>query len=202
MRCQELQTIGNDADRRRVMIPARPVLWSILLHGLVISMFLIGGGTGLRYASSGELLSVRLLADNGQESLDSALPDSNVSNSAVENVANQSALSSTPVRKMWEAPDLQTWSEEGYLPQEFLSRAAFPVDDIDLQDISSPEEGAFQMYLWIDSRGKVTRVDVQDSKVAAWFVDQIVERFKRSRFTPGLRGDRPVAAIMHIEVVF
>lgn len=75
------------------------------------------------------------------------------------------------------------------------------MDEIDLQDISSPEEGAFRMYLWIDSRGRVTRVDVQDPKVDAWFVDQIVERFRKSRFTPGLRG-KPVAAIMHVEVSF
>lgn len=202
MRCQEMQMIGSDVDRCREMIPAQPVLWSILFHVLVISIFLVGGSTGFRYASTGEMLSVRLLADHDQESLDSAIPASNVRNPSVENVANQSALSGARLSKMWEAPDLLAGSEEGYLPPEFLSRAAFPVDDIDLQDISSPEEGSFQMYLWIDSRGKVTRVDVQESKVAAWFVDQIVERFKSSRFTPGLRGDRPVAAIMHVEVVF
>ena len=202
MRCQQLQTNWSEADGQREMIPARPVLWSLLLHGLLITALLIGGGTGFRYDSIGSGLSVRLLSANSEPSLDSVTPGSNASNSTSEGLANNAVTIDTPESKAWRAPDSAAGNEEGYLPQEFLSRAATPADDIDLQDIFAPEEGLFKMYLWIDSSGKVTRVDVQDTEVAGWFVDQVVERFKRSRFTPGLLGGRPVAAIMHIEVVF
>ncbi len=202
MRCQELQTIRSDANSRRKIIPAQAFICSILLHALVMSIFLIWGSAGFRHSSAGGMLSVRLLAADGQGGGDSAASVSDIRNTIVRAVANLSEFSSTSLNNRWESSDLLTGMEEGYLPQEFLSRTAFPVDDIDLQDISSPEEGVFQMYLWIDSRGRVTRVDVQDSNAADWFVDQIVERFKKSRFTPGLRGDKPVAAIMHVEVVF
>lgn len=202
MCCQELQTLQNDAVRREKIIPAKAFLGSILLHALVVLMFLIWGTTGFRHASTGEMLSVRLVDAGGHERLDSATPASNMRNPVVEAVANLSIPAGTTISKKWDASDLLTGSEEGYLPQEFLSRVAIPVDEIDLQDISSPEEGAFQMYLWIDSRGRVTRIDVQDPNVAAWFVDQIVERFRKSRFTPGLRGDKPAASIMHVEVIF
>lgn len=93
-------------------------------------------------------------------------------------------------------------SDEGYLPQEFLSRAAIPEDEIDLQEIPPPGTGSFRMLVWINSRGDVARIDLDNSDVPAWFSEQVVDRFKKSRFRPGLRDEKPVASIMRVEVTY
>lgn len=90
--------------------------------------------------------------------------------------------------------------DEGYLPQEFLSRAAIPEDEIDLQEIPPPGTGSFRMLVWINSRGDVARIDLDDSDVPAWFSQEVVDRFKKARFKPGLRDEKPAASIMRIEV--
>ena len=93
--------------------------------------------------------------------------------------------------------------DEGYLPQRFLSNAATPEDEIDLQDIQPPEAtGTFRMLVWINSRGKVTRVDVDETETPSWFVDQVINKFRESQFKPGLRDGIPVASIIHVEVNF
>jgi hypothetical protein len=93
--------------------------------------------------------------------------------------------------------------DEGYLPQEYLSNAARPEDDIDLQDIVQPAvPGSLQLQVWIDHRGVVTRVDLGASEAPGWFTDQVIDRFKQSRFNPGQRDGKPVACIMRIEVVY
>jgi len=92
--------------------------------------------------------------------------------------------------------------DEGYLPQESLSRAAVPENEIDLQDLQPPGAGSFKMQVWINSQGKVTRVDLEESDVPSWFTDQVVDRFKKSWFKPGQRDEKPVASIMRVEVNF
>ena len=58
------------------------------------------------------------------------------------------------------------------------------------------------MNLWINKDGAVTQIDQEDSEVPVWFTDRIIEKFKQSRFIPGIREDKPVASILRVEVTF
>lgn len=90
---------------------------------------------------------------------------------------------------------------EVYLPDDFLTVSAIPLGEIDLYNLPSPAEtGAFTMSIWIASSGIVTRVELDETTTPRWFANQIVEKFKSSRFTPAQRGGRVVASIMRVEV--
>lgn len=93
--------------------------------------------------------------------------------------------------------------DEGYLPDDYLSRPATPEHEIDLQDIDPAQvAGRMQLLLWIDSNGEVTQVDIEATDAPGRFTDQVIDRFKQSHFVPGQRDDKPVASLMRIEVSF
>jgi len=101
-----------------------------------------------------------------------------------------------------ENPATTANQDEVYLPQEVLTAAATPSEEIDLQGESPPGPGGFRITLWISKDGLVTQVDLEDSETPIWFTDRIIEIFKQSKFVPGMREDRPVASTLLVEVTF
>ena len=101
-----------------------------------------------------------------------------------------------------ENPATAVDQDEVYLPQEVLTTAATPNEEIDLQGESPPGPGGFLITLWISKDGLVTQVDLKDSETPIWFTDRIIEIFKQSRFVPGMREDRPVASTLLVEITF
>ena len=91
---------------------------------------------------------------------------------------------------------------EVYLPQELLSSTATPREEIDLQGDSPPGPGIFRLTLWIDQDGSVTQIDLEETELPAWFTDRIIDKFRRSAFSPGLRDDQPVSSTLRVEVTF
>lgn len=205
MHCQELRLGRSGIDYSRVLIPVRPVLWSVLFHVLLLLFLDIDWHPVSLFSRANDKLQVRLVSvGDGRKSYEAShvLGIHEGSSSGRGEFEQQSIAPKADIVKPERTNNETAGFDDGYLPQELLSRAAIPEDDIDLQDITPPGEGAFQMYLWVDSRGDVTRIDVQKSEVAEWFVEKVVDRFKKSKFKPGLRDNKPVAAIMHIEVFF
>ncbi len=204
MHCQELRSGWSGIKYPRVLIPVRPILWSVLFHGLLLLFLHINWHPISLFSWANDKLLVRLMSvGDGENSLESSrVSGIDDGSNGIGNIEQRSVAPGVGIVKPERANNETAGLDDGYLPQELLSRAAIPEDDIDLQDITPPGEGAFQMYLWVDSRGDVTRIDVQESEVAEWFVEKVVDRFKKSKFKPGLRDNKPVAAIMHIEVFF
>ena len=107
-----------------------------------------------------------------------------------------------PTEQQEGGPEEISTAEDVYLPRQLLSTAATPRGDIELQDILPPVRGAFQMHLWITRDGKVTQIDVEASPTPAWFVEQVVERFRQSDFNPATRDELAVPSILDVEVSY
>jgi hypothetical protein len=92
-----------------------------------------------------------------------------------------------------------------YLPRGKLTRAAHPLEEIDLNDASLGEsgfEGEIELVLLIERDGRVGEVIVPavDDRVAA-FAERAAARFRAARFSPGEVDGRPVRSELRIKVV-
>jgi hypothetical protein len=184
-------------------IPIWALLGSLLLHVVVLGAF--GNSWHLPSWLRGqpEKLVVRVIAPTAQVALPTRISQAQVDLAAPISPEKQpvSKKAVTPTQPAATAPSQD--SDDGYLPSEFLSCTAKPTSDINLQDIAPPEmPGRLQLLLWINKEGEVTQVDVEFTEAPDGFTDQVMSRFKQARFEPGLRDDKPVASLMHIEVSF
>ena len=189
---------GAGPLRLRVLLCS--LVGSLLIHALFLALFFVNWTHIFRIPHAEERLVVRLTlgADPSAARVAKTLYARAGEKGAVK---ERPALAPRPAT----APgndSLTLDPDEGYLPPELLSRAAIPEDEIKLEDIEPPASGSFRMQLWINSRGKVARIDVEPSDVPAWFTDQIVARFASAWFSPALRDDKRVASIMRVEVIF
>lgn len=184
-------------------VPYWSILGSLIIHAVAfISFLFVFSPISLRVFKE-EPLIVRLLPHRNQIAI--------IGISSVEIPQNSPEISSgNPPSSASSAIHFQnrvankaaTDPEEGYLPQEYLTSAAIPEDEIDLQMIPSPGEGSFRMQVWINSQGKVTKVDLDVTDAPSWFTAQVIEKFEKCRFRPGLRDDRAVASIMRVQVSY
>jgi protein TonB len=77
---------------------------------------------------------------------------------------------------------------------------------IAMDDLNTPEtriykvSGSLVMNLWIDDRGKVSKVSVEDSALPPIFAETAIRVFKAARFSPGERDGVRVGTLMRIEV--
>ena len=92
--------------------------------------------------------------------------------------------------------------DEVYLPQELLTQPAMPAQEIDLQGDAPLGPGSFRMRLWISKDGVVTKIELEDTNIPAWFTDRITEQFRQSKFVPGIRNDQSIASILRVEITF
>jgi len=199
MQSGQLKSLFDGGPASLSPIPLRAIVGSLLFHTLLLIALAPNWLSISSHPTAGGVLSARLVSAPAHESLLASVDTEALGHPVVRQADAKDFVGLQDARF---PGDGQASIGEGYLPQEFLSRSPIPEQEINLQDITPPDEGAFQMYVWIDSRGEVTRVDLSDQHYPAWFTEQVVDRFKQSRFKPGLRGDRPTASIMHVEVMF
>jgi hypothetical protein len=92
-----------------------------------------------------------------------------------------------------------------YYPAPQLTKHPQPLvqGDLDPPDIQSIiASGSLILDLWIDDRGEVTDVVVEEGNLPEVFVAAVVTAFKQSRFQPGERFGQPVGTVMRVAVTF
>jgi hypothetical protein len=60
--------------------------------------------------------------------------------------------------------------------------------------------GSMILRLWINQRGHVVNVEVEENGLPKIFLDTATDAFRRSRFSPGQKNGIPVGSVMRIEV--
>ena len=56
--------------------------------------------------------------------------------------------------------------------------------------------------LLIDARGEVEKVEIVEAEPPGYFEESAVKAFRAARFTPGMKGGRPVAVQLLLEITF
>jgi protein TonB len=92
-----------------------------------------------------------------------------------------------------------------YVPRQYLSTVPSPVTDV---QVPFPEglKGEFsrrvQLSLFIDERGVVQRVRIDESSGETALEDAARDTFRQTRFTPGHIYGKPVRSLIRVEVDF
>jgi len=98
------------------------------------------------------------------------------------------------------------WTPWRYFPADRLSRVAYPRRDVGLQFPPGREGvdyyGTLRLDLYIDERGHVDRVQVEESSVPESFRASAVAAFAGTPFDPAVRYGRPVKSVKRVEVKF
>ena len=201
----DLEPKPQEGNQRSVLL--RFILLSMLLHGLVLGASSMSWHPVARLPHNKTPMTVKL-PQSTQEM--AKVPDSerytineHVAQEKGQEAAPRSGFPAVDGAQNHLDPDETADPDEGYLPREYLSQSAIPEDEIDLNDIQPLGiPGSFRMQVWINSRGQVTGIYLDETELPSWFTDKIIDRFAKSAFTPAQRDGSPVASIMRIEVDF
>lgn len=196
-------------DKKSKDRPYENLIWSLLgsiaFHGLLLlftrdTLHLFSWHPSQKESR----LTVKLAHTKTASSITKAnLPNSPPPTLAKTDKKNTASISDAPQIANTEGNSDNTFDpDEGYLPQAYVTQTATPESEIDLSSITSPIPGKFQMYIWINSLGQVTKVEPEESDTPSWLSGEVIDVFSNTRFIPARRNEKPVASIMHIEVVY
>ncbi|HMW17638.1 MAG TPA: TonB family protein [Accumulibacter sp.] len=92
----------------------------------------------------------------------------------------------------------------GYLPTSLLDSKAGPLSEIVIEypESAGGQSGRVVLQLFIDEYGVVREVLVSQAIPSGFFEQAAISAFSRARFSPALRGGRPVKSQMRVEVDF
>lgn len=204
---QEVESTPKSHEGNQYSILLRFVLLSLLLHGIVLGTSSMNWHPVASPPRNKAPMTVRLPLSNQEM----AKAPSSIRHTENEHIAQEKGQEATPKAGLPAVDDAQKHldadetadPDEGYLRREYLSLPAIPEDEINLSDIQTPGmQGTFRIQVWINSRGQVTGIYLDETELPSWFTDQIIDRFAKSAFTPAQRNERTVASIMRIEVDF